>query len=65
MKRFGPVFRHLLAGYLSLFDLSGRTMFSIVRASGGPPRDRASLSRDWARVGRDLKTAMEQVGDGR
>ncbi|ADN02720.1 hypothetical protein [Spirochaeta thermophila] len=65
MKRFGPVVRHLLAGYLSLFDLSGRTMLSVVRASGGAQRDRASLSRDWARVGGDLKTAMEQVGNER
>jgi hypothetical protein len=60
-KRLRESVRPMLKGAASLFDFSGS-----LRPSVRPPRprspadDRASLARDWKKVGGDIRVATEK-----
>ena len=50
-----------LKGFLSAYDLSGRTIFDLSSFSNAFERDKIMLQGDWIKVGNDMKNAINQV----
>jgi hypothetical protein len=57
--------RNFLRGFMSAFDLSGRSFIDIPDFSNGFERDRKALQGDWQMVGNDMRRAMSIVTDER
>jgi hypothetical protein len=48
-------------GFISAFDLSGRTFIDISDFSDGFERDKKALQGDWQKVGNDMRNAVNHV----
>jgi hypothetical protein len=52
-------------GFASAFDLFGSVLTDSREIPGGFERDRMMLSGDWARIGNDVKEAMDIIAHER
>ena len=48
-------------GFSSVFNLSGQAFLKIPDLSTGFERDREVLADDWQRIGKDMRSAVNQV----